>query len=82
MELTTFSRKLWKLESFEQIGYDRLTETLIIFFLDGRVQEFLHVKENVVFQFVIALNKEQFLLKQLIPHYSFFLYAAKIPSNI
>jgi hypothetical protein len=60
MHYTTFDRTLWKLNEFDKIGYDEPTKTLMISFLDGETRKYSNVSEEIVFQLVMAVDKDAF----------------------
>lgn len=70
MLLTTkFNRQLWKIDSFETVSYDKESKNLFIHCLDQTVIQFYSVPEDVLFQFIIDTNKENFIQRILIPNY-------------
>lgn len=71
MRVTTFNRQLWGISSFESIGYDKEKKLCVVYFLDGSSLEFSEVEEVVVFQFIIAKEKEDFIQKVFLPNYPF-----------
>ena len=70
MRLTTkFNRKLWKLDSFEKVSYDKESKDLFIHRLDHTILRFYSVPEDVIFRFIIDTDKEDFIERELIPNY-------------
>jgi hypothetical protein len=69
MNVTRMDTNLWGHESFEYVGYDKEAETFSIFLLEGCCLSFTSVKEHVVFSFLLALDKERFILQKLIPFF-------------
>jgi len=70
MRLTTkFNRKLWKIDSFEMISYDKESKELLIHCLDHTVLRFSSVPEDIIFRFIIDTDKEDFIKQILIPSY-------------
>lgn len=66
---TTFNRKLWKIDSFEMISYDKESKELFIHCLDQTVLRFHSVTEDIIFHFIIDTDKEDFIKRILIPSY-------------
>ncbi|WP_163581265.1 KTSC domain-containing protein [Gracilibacillus saliphilus] len=67
LRTTTFDRNLWQLTTFESISYDKENQVLFIHFLDDTTLQFCSVTEELVFQFILAKNKENFIEKELKP---------------
>ncbi|MFB1099081.1 MULTISPECIES: hypothetical protein [Bacillaceae] len=71
MKVTRMDTNLWGHESFEYVGYDKEAETFSIFLPEECCLSFTSVKEQVVFSFLLALDKESFILQKLIPFFPF-----------
>ncbi|WP_053219085.1 KTSC domain-containing protein [Virgibacillus senegalensis] len=69
MKITMFDQQLWKITTFNQVGYDKKQNLFSIFFLDGTEVQFAEVEELVVFEFLISLEKEDFIKKVFLPYY-------------
>lgn len=71
MKVAKFDRHLWSLFSFENVSYDKNNNMFIIYLIDGNQIEFAEVEEEIVFQFVISSDKEQFIKSVLLPNYPY-----------
>ncbi|MFC0522519.1 hypothetical protein ACFFGV_02800 [Pontibacillus salicampi] len=58
MKVTTFDRKKWGLFTFEKIGYDRSSQLLIVFYLDGSMLEICPIEEHKIFELLLSTDKE------------------------
>lgn len=65
MNITTFDHGEWETETFDTIGYSKDTKILHIYFFTGHVIQYTDVPENVIFDFVLAGNKEAFYLENI-----------------
>ena len=70
MEFTTFNEKISVLGTFDTIGFDRHSETLVIKFFDGSLRTFKNVKESTVFKLVISENKQHYYENVFLPDYT------------
>jgi hypothetical protein len=64
----TFNKELWKLSSFESISYDKQKEILWIHTYETDIQ-FHSIDEQLLFNFLIAIDKEGFIENKLKPTY-------------
>ncbi|MRG86680.1 KTSC domain-containing protein [Salinibacillus xinjiangensis] len=59
MKKTIFNQDLWNLTEFKEIGYDKESQKLFIFYLNGQIVEFHSISEQDIFQFITACDKEK-----------------------
>ncbi|SDK52428.1 KTSC domain-containing protein [Sediminibacillus albus] len=71
MKVTKFNQQLWGIRTFNEVGYDKESNLFSVFFLDGSEMQFSNVEELVVFEFIITLEKEDFLKKVFLPYYPY-----------
>lgn len=65
MRTTTFDQNKWNLKTFNKIGYDPDEKRLYIFYFNGSVVEFSSIEEEVVFKFILSLDKECYVEETL-----------------
>lgn len=61
LNVTSFNKKAWNLSRFSKVGYCKEEKRLCIYFLNGITMEVNDVEEQVVFEFIISLEKETFI---------------------
>jgi len=64
---TTFDRQLWQLSTFDTISYQKNSQVLRIHCFDGLTLQFHSITEELIFQFILDKNKEQFVKCKLKP---------------
>ncbi|WP_240468654.1 KTSC domain-containing protein [Gracilibacillus sp. YIM 98692] len=69
MKTVTFNRKLWELNSFESISYDKNKKLLFVHFFNDKTIKFHNISENIIFQFLVEQDKDSFIEKILMQHY-------------
>ncbi|MBB6454361.1 putative lipase involved disintegration of autophagic bodies [Salirhabdus euzebyi] len=61
MKKTSFNQKLWNIDLFDEIGYDKATKKLYIFCNDGKVIEFFNIEQKDVFGLIISIDKDNLI---------------------
>ncbi|MDC3415606.1 KTSC domain-containing protein [Aquibacillus salsiterrae] len=78
MKSTTFDRKLWNLSSFEKVSYNKCNQIFTVYFHNGSQIDFSEVTEETVFQFVISIDKENYLQSHLLVNFPYIQYTTRV----
>ncbi|UFT97860.1 hypothetical protein KO561_11625 [Radiobacillus kanasensis] len=81
LKVTKFDRTLWGQTSFEDIGFDKAKKQFVIFYLDGKKIEFFDVEEQAVLAFIVAQDKDSFIINNLLPYHAYQVKDGKIPRS-